>query len=254
MLGGRAVCRGAPRPGGRRDASQRPLPRHRAPNAARRTTRAPRLLSLQPAGAPVRRPRVPAHAPSLALVSPAASSSPSHPAAEGQRVSRDPAQAYPSLARAPPFAPAPSALGPRPLALKLARARPALRRSTLFARPGLFGRYLLGSPSLPLAPALFDEEEASAEPYAAAATAAQTAVLIVCGEAEAGPRGNGIPGAAQRMADVLKRRGLRVGADLRGGVVLVRNEDHGSLKPALVSQGVGWLERHTPARAHPPAR
>jgi len=124
-----------------------------------------------------------------------------------------------------------------------------------FSHPCLFGKFILGSPSLPLAARYADDLnilqqrwlKSIREPAASGAPSSQLdlAVLFVAGEAEgfaeqdeSGNRGNGIPQAAQRLAVELRSCGVDV-----GDVVLIAGEDHGSVKPSLVSQGLGWLER-----------
>lgn len=117
-------------------------------------------------------------------------------------------------------------------------------RSLLSAplRPGgrVCDALILGSPSLPLvAPGIFDEVMAAAQWRDRSPEAAPASVLIVVGEGEADPlAGNGIPAAAEVMAHMLRAQGHEVTS------ATIAGEDHGSLKPSLISRGMGWLEKH----------
>ena len=84
---------------------------------------------------------------------------------------------------------------------------------------------------------MFDLEAARAPGYVAAAR--DTGVFFVAGALE-GTRTqkNSIPGAAQRMAELLRSRGL----DAKD-VLLIAGEDHDSLKPSLVGRALAWLEQ-----------
>lgn len=147
--------------------------------------------------------------------------------------------------------------------------RTVLRPSVPSAASGdVFGCVVAGSPSLPLCPQLLDEAMAAAS--AASATPSERPpptqaechavhVLLIVGEREAtctndaaeieqlrarlglgaeAPMGNGIPVAAEAMASLLRKLGHPV-----EDVVVVAGEGHDSLKPCLVSRGMGWLEK-----------
>ena len=131
------------------------------------------------------------------------------------------------------------AFGPAQRALLGCSLSSLLALRTIFLRPATFGHYVLGSPSLPLAQGLFKVEEERAAAYVPAARGCDTGLLLLAGEAEGTIRGGGneIPLQAHRLAERL--RGRKLGVELR----LVAGEDHGSLKPSLVSGGAGWLER-----------
>ena len=149
--------------------------------------------------------------------------------------------------------------------------RTVLRPSRPSAPSGgdVFGCVILGSPSLPLCQGLLDEAQEVADTAAGAATAAKAkakaatvahsvSALFVVGEREATCSneanevrqlrqrlglelstqiGNGIPAAASEMARLLRGAG-----HVADEPVVVVGENHASLKPSLVSRGVGWLE------------
>ena len=112
----------------------------------------------------------------------------------------------------------------------LAALRTLLRSSG--TQPRTFDVLVLGSPSLPLCPALLDAARDASE---GGQTKQPAKIMIITGEAEADPvLGNGIPAAAKTMAGLLTTLGHLV------STVEVAGEDHGSLKPSLVSRGIGF--------------
>lgn len=112
----------------------------------------------------------------------------------------------------------------------LAALRTLLRSSG--TQPCTFDVLVLGSPSLPLCPALLDAARDASE---GGQTKQPAKIMIITGEAEADPvLGNGIPAAAKTMAGLLTTLGHLV------STVEVAGEDHGSLKPSLVSRGIGF--------------
>ena len=112
----------------------------------------------------------------------------------------------------------------------LAALRTLLRSSG--TQPCTFDVLVLGSPSLPLCPALLDAARDASE---GGQTKQPAKIMIITGEAEADPvLGNGIPAAAKTMAGLLSTLGHLV------STVEVAGEDHGSLKPSLVSRGIGF--------------
>jgi hypothetical protein len=112
----------------------------------------------------------------------------------------------------------------------LAALRTLLRSSG--TQPRTFDVLVLGSPSLPLCPALLDEARDASK---GGQTKQPAKIMFVTGEAEADPiLGNGIPAAAKTMAGLLTTLGHQV------STVEVAGEDHGSLKPSLVSRGLGF--------------
>ncbi|CAE8606521.1 unnamed protein product, partial [Polarella glacialis] len=123
----------------------------------------------------------------------------------------------------------------------------------LFLRPRLFGKYILGSPSLHLAPDVFELAKAALSaaeqrPASVESLPRDVGVIFVFGEGEdSGPNtvdhcgrmaGNGIPDACRKMAGMLQSLGLE---DVE--VRRVAGESHDTLKPALISQGFTWLEK-----------
>ena len=112
----------------------------------------------------------------------------------------------------------------------LAALRTLLRSSG--TQPCTFDVLVLGSPSLPLCPALLDAARDASE---GGQTKQPAKIMFITGEAEADPvLGNGIPAAAKTMAGLLTTLGHLV------STVEVAGEDHGSLKPSLVSRGLGF--------------
>ena len=112
----------------------------------------------------------------------------------------------------------------------LAALRTLLRSSG--TQPRTFDVLVLGSPSLPLCPALLDEARDASK---GGQTKQPAKIMFITGEAEADPvLGNGIPAAAKTMAGLLTTLGHLV------STVEVAGEDHGSLKPSLVSRGLGF--------------
>jgi len=93
-------------------------------------------------------------------------------------------------------------------------------------------------------------EAAQAEAVAAKAAKAHAAkVLCVWGEIER-LEANGIPAAAKKMAPLLSKIGHEV------VMIEVAGEDHGSLKPSIISRGVGfaalcWAASHSACPAPP---
>ena len=106
------------------------------------------------------------------------------------------------------------------------------RKSGCASHPHAFGLLVLGSPSLPLCPSLLDE---AYKAHKAGPTHPLADVIIITGEREGGVQGNGIPAKAKTMAELLRRLGHRVSS------VEIAGEDHGSLKPSLISRGVGFV-------------
>lgn len=133
--------------------------------------------------------------------------------------------------------------------VKLSAARRAILGSslssgfalrTLFLRPGLFGKLILGSPSLHLMPDMFELAESCAPDYLKEEVWMATSVLFISTEHETQavqPPGNGIPAAARKMAAILKDKGIDT-----SDVHLLEDEAHESMKPALTTRGLGWLE------------
>ena len=128
---------------------------------------------------------------------------------------------------------------------------------SLFLHPGLFGRYVFGSPSLPLAPELFELESSSK--YAKAAHG--TRCVFVAGQHE-----GGIVKDAERMACTLaatlqqseEGRGRQRSKAAQGGkgacraevgpeggapshAQIVPQEDHTTVKPLIIAHGLQWL-------------
>lgn len=136
-------------------------------------------------------------------------------------------------------------------AVKLSAARRAILGSslsggfslrTLFLHPGLFGKILLGSPSLHLMPDMFELAERCAAEYLTEEVRTATSVFFISTEHETqqvSPPGNGIPAAARQMAAKLKAKGIEA-----TNVYILEDEAHESMKPALVTRGLGWLEEH----------
>ena len=104
-------------------------------------------------------------------------------------------------------------------------------------RGAVFGRFILGSPSLPLCPEVVELERRPE--WARGARRVGARVFFAAGELEGNPRsgGNSIPKAAQRMADALKKRGVAA-----SDVQMIKGEEHGTAKPSIVSRGLSWLE------------
>merc|ERR1712151_155354 len=75
-----------------------------------------------------------------------------------------------------------------------------------FLHPGLFGKFVLGSPSLPLAPDIARLEQSEAKSYAVKDILAHAAFLFVAGAAEGRTdRGVSIPAMAQQLAIALRK-------------------------------------------------
>jgi len=111
---------------------------------------------------------------------------------------------------------------------------------TLFMRPGLFGKIILGSPSLHLMPDMFELAECRAADYLTKEVRTVTSVLFISTQHETqepNPPGNGIPAAARLMAARLKEKGIQT-----TDVYLLEDEAHDSMKPSLTTRGLGWLE------------
>ena len=96
-------------------------------------------------------------------------------------------------------------------------------------------RFIVGSPSLPMADQMFDLEKTQRSRYR---QQRGTAVVFVAGEFEGSPKsGRSIPARAQTMAGLLRQS--KVDAQ---DVISIKGEDHGTVKPAIISRGFGWLE------------
>ena len=110
----------------------------------------------------------------------------------------------------------------------------------LQARPTCFQSFVLASPSVCFDPEIL--EDLSSHSYALAATKAQVGLQILLGERET--EGVAVPGNVHsemasftyRLAGVLRDRGLEV-----DGVNILPEEDHTSLKLALVGRGMSWF-------------
>ena len=119
----------------------------------------------------------------------------------------------------------------------------------MLRQPGAFTDYVLGSPSVAFDPEILDDV-ARFEPPPPPREPLGALVLVGARERE----GKRLPanvhddlvGGAERLASVLRARGVRV-----DGVVEVPGEDHGTVKFALVSRGLMWLARRATRGAAP---